>query len=153
MDDFEAIRARHDVIMSAEAARVHQQWFKKYGKLYSPKLTELIKRGQAVTGPQLQTALKARDAFRNNMTQIMNDKEIDLWICPPTTGPAPEGLDGTGDPVMNLPWTQIGFPVLNIPTEKNEDGLPMGLQVVARWNMDEALLTWAEEIEKVVNQL
>jgi Asp-tRNA(Asn)/Glu-tRNA(Gln) amidotransferase A subunit family amidase len=83
----------------------------------------------------------------------MNDNKIDLWICPPTIGPAPKGLDSTGDPVMNLPWTQIGFPALNLPTEKNEEGLPMGLQVVAKWNADETLLAWAEGIEKVVRKI
>ena len=153
MDDFQEIRARHDVIMSAEAAQVHAGWFGKYENLYSPKLTELVKRGRKVTDSQLQNALKARDEFRDLMTKNMNDKDIDLWICPPTIGPAPKGLDSTGDPIMNLPWTQIGFPAINIPSIKNDDGLPMGLQVIGKWDADEELLTWAEDIEKVVSQL
>ncbi|HKJ37681.1 MAG TPA: amidase, partial [Anaerolineales bacterium] len=48
MDDFQEIRARHDVIMSANAANVHKAWFDKYENFYSPKFTELIKRGQLV---------------------------------------------------------------------------------------------------------
>jgi Asp-tRNA(Asn)/Glu-tRNA(Gln) amidotransferase A subunit family amidase len=54
---------------------------------------------------------------------------------------------------MNLPWTQIGFPVVNIPVEIGPDGLPIGLQVIGKWNMDEELLAWAEDIEKVVRHL
>ncbi len=153
MDDFPEIRTRHDVIMSAEAAQVHKDWFEKYENLYSSKFTELVKRGQKTTDNQLQNALKTRHDFRDQMTQTMKDKDIDLWICPPTTGPAPKGLDSTGDPIMNLPWTQIGFPVLNIPAGKSDDGLPMGLQVIGRWNADEELLAWAENIEKVMSQL
>ena len=42
MSDFANIRARHDVIMSAEAAAVHADWFSKYEELYSPQLTALI---------------------------------------------------------------------------------------------------------------
>ena len=38
MDDYQEIRARHDVIMSAEAARVHEEWFEKYENLYSLKI-------------------------------------------------------------------------------------------------------------------
>jgi Asp-tRNA(Asn)/Glu-tRNA(Gln) amidotransferase A subunit family amidase len=83
----------------------------------------------------------------------MNENNIDLWICPPTIGAAPKGLDSTGDPVMCLPWTQIGFPAVNIPTTKNEEGLPMGFQIVGKWNTDESLLAWAEEIEKVVRKI
>jgi Asp-tRNA(Asn)/Glu-tRNA(Gln) amidotransferase A subunit family amidase len=153
MGDYQEIRNRHDVIMSYDAAHVHENWFKKYENLYSPKFTELIKRGLSITNSQLQNALQARDEFRNQITQTMNENQIDIWICPPTIGPAPKGLDSTGDPVMCLPWTQIGFPAINIPTTKNEDGLPMGLQLVGKWNLDELLLAWAEEIEKVVRKI
>jgi len=153
MDDFQDIRDRHDVIMSHDAANVHKEWFKKYENLYSPKFTDLIKRGQLITNNQLQDALRARDAFRDQITQTMNDNNIDLWICPPTIGPAPKGLDSTGDPVMCLPWTQIGFPAINLPTTKNEDGLPMGLQLVGKWNSDESLLAWSEDIEKIVRKI
>jgi Asp-tRNA(Asn)/Glu-tRNA(Gln) amidotransferase A subunit family amidase len=150
MDDFQEVRDRHDVIMSAEAAQVHEEWFEKYENLYSLKFTELINRGQSISN--LHSPYKAREKFRDQMTQTMRQNNIDLWICPPTTGPAPKGLEGTGDPVMDLPWTQIGFPAINIPTGKSEDGLPMGLQVIGRWNMDEELLAWAEGLEKVVSR-
>jgi Asp-tRNA(Asn)/Glu-tRNA(Gln) amidotransferase A subunit family amidase len=153
MDDFQKIRDRHDVIMSAEAAQVHANWFKRHESLYSPKFTDLIKRGQLITPNQLQDALRARDKFRGQITQTMSDHGIDIWICPPTIGPAPKGLDSTGDPVMCLPWTQIGLPAINIPTTKNEDGLPMGLQLVGKWNADEALLAWSGEIEKAVRKI
>jgi Asp-tRNA(Asn)/Glu-tRNA(Gln) amidotransferase A subunit family amidase len=150
MDDFQEIRNRHDAIMSAEAAQVHERWFKKYENLYSPKFTDLIKRGQSISN--LKSLFQARDTFRSQMAQTMNENNIDLWICPPTVGPAPKGLESTGDPVMCLPWTQIGFPATSLPTEKNDEGLPMGLQLVGKWNADESLLAWAEDIEKVVRK-
>ena len=153
MDDFPEVRARHDVIMSYDAARVHKDWFNKYADLYSPKFTELIQRGQSVTDVQVQVELDARDTFRIDMAQTMKENDIDVWIAPPAVGPAPKGLDATGDPVMNLPWTQIGFPAMNIPATKNEDGLPMGLQVIGKWNEDESLLAWSEDIEKVVRAI
>jgi len=153
MDDYSEVRARHDVIISYEAANVHKNWFERYENLYSPKLAELIKRGQSVTEIQLQVALEARDNFRIDMAQTMKENDIDLWIAPPAVGPAPKGLESTGDPVMNLPWTQIGFPAMNMPTTKNKDGMPMGLQVIGKWNEDESLLAWAEDIEKVVGEL
>lgn len=153
MDDYPEVRARHDVILSYDAANVHKKWFDEYEGLYSPKFTELIQRGRSVTELQLQVAMEARDSFRIDMAQVMKENDVDLWIAPPTVGPAPKGLDATGDPVMNLPWTQIGFPAMNIPTTKTEDGLPMGLQLVGKWNEDESLLAWADDIEKVVRKI
>ncbi len=153
MDSYQTIRDRHDAIMSYDASQVHKEWFGKHEDLYSPKFSDLIRSGQKITNYQLQNDLQARDDFRSQITQTMDENNIDLWVCPPAIGPAPKGLDSTGDPVMCLPWTQIGFPAVNIPTTKNEDGLPMGLQLVGKWNSDETLLAWAEDIEKVVNKL
>jgi Asp-tRNA(Asn)/Glu-tRNA(Gln) amidotransferase A subunit family amidase len=150
MSDFAEIKARHDAIMSAEAAQVHADWFREYESLYSTKLAELIRRGQQITNDQLQSALSARDTFRADIRRIFLDHNIDLWICPSTVGPAPRGLTSTGDPVMNLPWTQVGLPAINLPAGKNQDNLPLGLQMVANWYKDESLLFWAKDLETVL---
>jgi Asp-tRNA(Asn)/Glu-tRNA(Gln) amidotransferase A subunit family amidase len=153
MSDFAEIRARHDLIMSAEAAQVHADWFGEYETLYSAKFIELVRRGQQINQEQLQSALSARDAFRSDMRRTFLDHNIDLWICPSTIGPAPRGIESTGDPVMNLPWTQAGLPALSLPAGKNEEGLPLGLQVVGNWYKDESLLFWARDLEKVLAAL
>jgi len=153
MSDFTDIRARHDVIMSAEAAQVHADWFREYKNLYSTKFTELIGRGQQTTNDQLQSALSARDDFRSEIRKTFLDQNIDLWICPSTVGSAPKGLDSTGDPIMNLPWTQAGLPAINLPAGKNKDGLPLGLQVVGNWYKDESMLFWSKDLEKALGTL
>jgi len=153
MSDFTDIRARHDVIMSAEAAQVHADWFQEYENLYSAKFTELIRRGQQITKDQLQSALSARDDFRSEIRKTFLDQNIDLWVCPSAVGPAPRGLESTGDPVMNLPWTQAGLPAINLPAGKNKAGLPMGLQVVGNWYKDESVLFWSKDLEKALATL
>ena len=153
MPDFVEIRARHDLILAAEAARVHAEWFEKYENLYSAKFSELIRRGQPITDGQLQKALRARDQFRAELRRTFTDHNIDLWVCPSTIGAAPRGLESTGDPVMNLPWTQAGLPALNLPSGKDGSNLPLGLQVIANWNEDEALLFWAKDLENVLKIL
>jgi Asp-tRNA(Asn)/Glu-tRNA(Gln) amidotransferase A subunit family amidase len=153
MDDIQDVRARHDLIIAADAARVHQKWFEKYEQLYSAKLAELIRRGRSITDSQLQDALNARAVFRAEMIRPMKENNVDLWISPSSTGPAPKGLDNTGDPAMNLPWTQAGLPALNLPAGKNQDGLPLGLQVIGNWYKDESLLFWAKALEKVLSTL
>lgn len=150
MSDYQAIRDWHDVIMSAEAARVHETWFAKYEDLYSPKFADFVRRGQRINDDQLKNALSIRDDFRSELQRAMLDHNIDAWICPSTVGVAPKGLDSTGDPVMNLPWTQASLPAINLPAGKNPQGLPLGLQVIGNWHKDESLLFWARDFEKVL---
>ncbi len=153
MKDFQAIRDHHNVILAAEAAHGHATWFEKYSELYSPKFVELIKRGQSISESQLKASLKAREDLRAELRQAMIDNNITLWIAPSAPGPAPKGLESTGDPVMNLPWTQAGLPSISLPSGKNEDGLPLGVQVTANSYKDESLLAWAEDLEKVLVNL
>ncbi len=150
MPDFDAIRDRHNLIVAAEAARVHVDWFARYSDVYHPRTAELIRRGQSVSDDELAVALNGRRQLRDELSALMDANNIDLWIAPSTPGPAPEGLDSTGDPVMNLPWTHCGLPVINLPVGVNEAGLPMGLQVIGRWREDEALLARAEDMERAL---
>jgi Asp-tRNA(Asn)/Glu-tRNA(Gln) amidotransferase A subunit family amidase len=153
MPDFAEIRSRHQTILAAEAAQVHAEWFEKYEKLYSLKFTELVRRGQQVSPDQLRTAVAGQEQFQADMRRALPDHDIDLWICPSTVGAAPRGLDNTGDPVMNLPWTQAGLPVISLPAGKNREGLPLGLQLVGNWHKDESLLFWARDFQRVLSNL
>lgn len=150
MPDFAEIRMRHDVIMSAEASQVHKDWFEKHETLYSEKFKDLVRRGQKITDDQLQDALMAREQFRAEMGKLFLDHNIDLWLSPSTVGSAPRGLESTGDPVMNLPWTQSGLPVVNLPAGTDPNALPMGLQVVGNWYNDESLLFWSKDLEEAL---
>ncbi|MCA9871361.1 MAG: amidase, partial [Anaerolineae bacterium] len=49
---------------------------------------------------------------------------------------------------MNLPWTHAGMPAITLPAGLADNGLPLGLQLVARFGQDEMLLGWAELISK-----
>ncbi len=78
----------------------------------------------------------------------MEEIGLDLWVAPSTRGPAPEGIGSTGDPAMNLPWTYAGMPTLTLPAGKAENGLPLGLQLIAPYMADEKLLAWAKELAR-----
>jgi Asp-tRNA(Asn)/Glu-tRNA(Gln) amidotransferase A subunit family amidase len=82
--------------------------------------------------------------LRRTLEAKMQEEGIDLWICPAATGAAPAGLETTGDPAMNLPWTHAGVPVLNLPAGRSSNGLPLGLQCAAAFGRDESLLAWGQ---------
>jgi Asp-tRNA(Asn)/Glu-tRNA(Gln) amidotransferase A subunit family amidase len=87
---------------------------------------------------------------RAELEQSMDRAGIDLWICPAAPGPAPASLATTGNSAMNLPWTHAGIPAITVPAGRAHTGLPLGLQVVARFGGDERLLGWAEELAVVM---
>jgi Asp-tRNA(Asn)/Glu-tRNA(Gln) amidotransferase A subunit family amidase len=146
MPDFEAVRERHNLIVAAEAAAVHGEWYERYHDRYHAKTVALIERGRTVTADQLAEALAGRERLRAELLGLMAAHGLDLWVAPSAPGPAPLGLESTGDPVMNLPWTHSGLPAVGLPAGSAQ-GLPLGLQLVGRWQADENLLAWAEHIE------
>jgi len=150
MPDFDAIYERHNELVAVDAAQVHAGWYAEFGDRYHPKTVELIERGQSISAGELSAARAGREKLRAELTALMDQHGVDLWLSPPAPGAAPRGLDSTGDPVMNLPWTHSGLPVVNLPSGTNDAGLPLGLQVTGRWHADEALLAWAIALERAL---
>jgi Asp-tRNA(Asn)/Glu-tRNA(Gln) amidotransferase A subunit family amidase len=144
--NIEAVNQRHRRIVAAEAARVHHAWFAQYADRYSQAMTTLIKTGQQISDDQLAADLEESQEFRREIQAQMDREGIDLWVCPSATGPAPQGIESTGDPIMNLPWTHAGVPVIGLPAGRAQNGLPLGLQFVGRFLHDEQLLAWAETL-------
>ncbi|HKZ55824.1 MAG TPA: amidase [Anaerolineales bacterium] len=152
MADFEQIVERHQRILAAEAARVHAAWFVEFGDRYHPKTADLIRRGQGISAEALAQDLRGRAALRQELLALMEENGLDLWISPAAPGAAPHGLDSTGDPIMNLPWTHSGLPTIGLPCGFNRAGLPFGLQLTGRWRADEALLAWAVDLERALQE-
>jgi Asp-tRNA(Asn)/Glu-tRNA(Gln) amidotransferase A subunit family amidase len=150
MPDFEEIETRHRRLVAAEAARVHEEWFRRYRGLYAPQTADLIKWGQTVSAAEMEQDRAGRGKLRDELTASMDEHGIDLWLSPPALGPAPRGLASTGDPIMNLPWTHAGMPTLGLPAGVNAEGLPMGLQIAGRFGADEDLLAWGAGIERAL---
>ena len=142
--DIARINRRHRQLAAAEFAHEHAIWFAEYRALYRPRTTALIEEGQAIDPELVEEIREGRAVLREETQHLMDVHGVDLWICPAAPGPAPEGLDSTGDPVMNLPWTHVGLPALTVPAGAATNGLPLGLQIVGHWLADERLLAWAE---------
>ena len=73
----------------------------------------------------------------------------DVLVSPGARGPAPEGLESTGDPAMNAPWTLADLPTISLPVSATPAGLPLGIQVTAPTFQESALFRAARRIEKI----
>ena len=147
LDDIEVIDGYHQDMIAAELAREHSDWFADHSERYRPRTAEQIRRGQAIPAERLQAAREHRLRFRERLHRVMDDEGIDLWISPSAPDVAPLGIDATGSPKMNMPWTHAGLPAISLPAGPGIMGLPLGLQIVGRYGADERLLAWAAEME------
>ena len=142
-EDFEAMEARHSQLKAAEFALVHHELFERYGDRYRPQTVDLVHEGRTATVAEMGEARAEQKQSRRALVESMDDHAIDVWLSPAAPGPAPADLDTTGDAVMNLPWTHTGMPSVTVPAGRAQNGLPLGLQCVARPGRDERLLSWA----------
>ncbi len=62
-------------------------------------------------------------------------------------GAAPKGLASTGDTRFNKLWTLMGVPCVNVPATVADGGLPVGVQVIARFGNDAGALKAARFVE------
>jgi len=140
--DIESVNERHNRLVAADAATAHHDWFEAYGDRYAPETADLIREGRAVGVGEREAARRGRAGLRRSLADAAAEHGVDAWISPGAPGPAPEGIDDTGDPVMNLPWTHAGVPTVTLPGGR-VDGLPVGVQVAGAFGGDERLLAWA----------
>ncbi len=152
MPDHAEIEQRHYLILAAEAAAVHREWFDEFSELYSPKTAELIEQGREISDDRLATAVKGCGKLREQLQALMAEYRIDAWISPAAPGAAPRGIESTGDPAMNLPWTYSGLPTLGLPSGWSGNELPLGIQLTGSWFGDERLLAEAVAVERALTE-
>jgi len=127
--------------------------------LLSPNFRDYLQ-AASETSPQASMTMDrfvgmctARDRERARILEAMRD--VPLLLSPVCAAPAfrhGEGNwnPGTGyrDTMRHSQWLNlVGFPGVTIPLAKSSDGLPIGVQLIARSNEDELLLDVAEQLE------
>jgi Asp-tRNA(Asn)/Glu-tRNA(Gln) amidotransferase A subunit family amidase len=144
--DIDTINIAHQNIIAAEFAEVHQTWFKNHGKLYRKSSRELILEGRLVNKEILEKAKQGRRIFRDQIEGIKAKHQIDVWLSPSSCTAALHGLNSTGSPLMNLPWTYMGLPTISVPSGTTVAKLPLGLQFAGSFMQDELLIGWLKKI-------
>jgi Asp-tRNA(Asn)/Glu-tRNA(Gln) amidotransferase A subunit family amidase len=146
LDDIEEVKRRHWILTAGEVALVHQDWFDEYRRLYRPLTAAMIEAGRKVSAAELKLARNGRAALRQQVLRSMVRAGIDMWICPAAPGPAPVGLERTGDPAMNTPWTHAGMPAVTVPANPGVGPIPLGIQCVAAFGRDADLIQWSRRL-------
>jgi aspartyl-tRNA(Asn)/glutamyl-tRNA(Gln) amidotransferase subunit A len=144
---FEPAIVAAGIILRVEAATFHRRWFPGRSGDYGPKLRSLLESGNVISGVEYLKARQIRQAAINEMHAVW--AEVNFLATPSTPTVAPEGLESTGDPVFNTPFSALGNPAITLPSAYQADtGLPAGLQLVAPCGADDELLRLALGMEK-----
>jgi len=120
---------------------------KNYGLIFdgrlemaSPKMRELIEIGEGHSDAQYAAAREKQEQTAVRLEELLAG--FDAFVMLASPGPAPQGLEATGDPVFNALATFAGMPAVSLPLMEVE-GLPCGVQLIGARQRDGELLSTA----------
>jgi Asp-tRNA(Asn)/Glu-tRNA(Gln) amidotransferase A subunit family amidase len=140
----EAWRA-HETVQEFEA---HQALAWEYRTQYDampPLLRAKLDETAGIFPADYDEARRTANRGRKALARVFDDVDALLTFSAP--GAAPKGLASTGDTHFNKLWTLMGVPCVNIPAYVADGGLPVGVQVIARFGNDAGALKVARFVE------
>jgi len=97
------------------------------GEKLSPGLREAIANGRKMTPDDYVALLRRRDFMRDLLMSLLGD--VDACITLGAPGPAPLGIQSTGNAVFNVPASALRCPAVSLPLME-VGGLPVGVQLL-----------------------
>ncbi|WP_439393178.1 amidase [Bradyrhizobium sp. PMVTL-01] len=152
--------AREEAIMPlqhAGLAALYGDTFRKDPAIFDPDIARQIERGLSWSGSDVAGALIASAAIANAFAAFFT--EVDLLLAPtvpcvawPFTHAGPETIGGrAASPRAHAVFTPFvnhaRLPAISLPCGADANGLPFGLQIIARRGQDRTLLRAARQIE------
>ena len=137
---------RHHKIMAWEATR-NLSYEVARAKQLSEPLQALFQLGGEMDRSEYIESLEMVAKIGHWLWSNPDHQGVDAILAPAAPGAAPQGLDSTGQPHMSRPWQVLGLPVVTLPGMTDENGLPLGMQLIGRARDDDHLLgiaRWAE---------
>jgi Asp-tRNA(Asn)/Glu-tRNA(Gln) amidotransferase A subunit family amidase len=141
--DFERLTNDQTTLMAAEAVESFQHETEFDFDKLSDHVKNLLKEGSEVSTDQLEQARFPCENPEEFEKRLFRD--ADILMCPSTLDTAPLLGTATGNPMMSRAFNILGLPSLSVPYRTANNGLPLGVQVVARRGADLSLLSFAEK--------
>lgn len=150
-----AAEAGH-VLVRCEAAAQYRDLLKEHGADLIPEVRERLEAGLATPAPDYVDAQRVGRRLRLELRELF--KHVDVLVLPAREGTAPlmdaagrrRHDTGTG-PRYAVPVNIAGLPALTIPCGFDDNGLPVGLQLVGRPWEEGTLLAMAHRFQQITD--
>jgi Asp-tRNA(Asn)/Glu-tRNA(Gln) amidotransferase A subunit family amidase len=117
-----------------------------HAKLSRPMQERLVE-AEAMTLEEYQSLLTRRDDVRAIYARLAEVCDAAITLSAP--GPAPLGLESTGEPAFVVPGSLLGVPTVSLPLLETES-LPLGLQLLGYRDRDADLFSVAAGVRAVL---
>src|SRR5260221_12090991 len=138
----------HPTVMEFEAHQALAWEYRTHHDAMPPLLRAKLDETVGLLPAEYDEARGIVGRARAALACLFDDVDVLLTFSAP--GAAPKGLDWTGDPRFNRLWTLMGVPCVNIPATVANGGLPVGVQVIARFGDDAGALAAARFVEEAL---
>jgi len=139
--------AANRLVQKVEMAVHFGSLMERAPQLLSDSLKQQIEEGRRVPGVDYLAAIHARDQLYATVEELL--QQHGTILTPAALGPAPKGVEATGNPVFCGFWTYLGVPTVTLPLLE-VDGLPMGVQLIGARRDDGRLLRTARWLARHV---
>jgi len=146
------------VIQLPEVLSYHSRYLPQKKHLYGPDLLAGMALGQCLLAEHYVRAKRMVEWYRRQIAQTF--QEIDILLTPACPITAPKvgaafvtdqiGKEAVGNAITRFTsfFNMTGHPAIAIPCGKHQNGLPMGIQLVARHFKEDVLLGAAHVLER-----
>jgi Asp-tRNA(Asn)/Glu-tRNA(Gln) amidotransferase A subunit family amidase len=138
----------HSIVQEFEAHQALAWEYRENYQAMAPLLRARLDESKGTPPAAYDEAMGISGRARHALAKVFEDVDVLLTLSAP--GAAPKGLGSTGDARYNRLWTLMGVPCVNVPTLIADGGLPVGVQVIARYGADAEALTAARFVEEAL---
>ena len=114
----------------------------------APLLRGRLDESKGTTPAAYDGAIEIAAKARQVLAAVFDEFDVLLTFSAP--GAAPKGLASTGDAGFNRLWTLMGVPCVNVIADIAAGGLPVGVEVIARFGDDAGALSAARFVEQAL---
>ena len=155
MDFLREAALANSLMTQADGAAYHRERLAEHPDWFGADVRQRLETGRAFTSTEYSLARRTQAEMKQRFVQFFENYEFLLLPATPITAPLIEGSDAIEQARrltrFTAPFNLTGLPAISIPCGFSNEGLPIGMQIVAKaWN-EAGILRAAHAYERETN--